>query len=97
MSKENLIVTWLAAETESGDSVQTAMSSMNEILGARYSYNHLSMWRNGRRSPGSPEAINYLMDIALPYALDEAGIRANGAKTAKLKSLLFLPEKPVKE
>lgn len=80
MNDQNLITTWIEANSRCGEPIKLALDQLNTDLGTCYGHNHLSMWRRGVRQP-SARVVSYMLKRCLHYALLQSGL-INDARPA---------------
>ena len=72
MPAHNLVETWLAVATGSGEPIKHALEELNEDLGTRYSPHRFSEWRYGRR-PLPQHVQDYMLRMSVERAVRAAG------------------------
>lgn len=84
-----LVDSWLRAERENhGNSIARAIEGLNLELGSSTTDSRVSEWRRGVYVP-SPQALSYMLNRTLPWALRSSGIRMSPDQQRVLEAKLW--------
>ena len=87
---QKLAESWVRAEKEHhGKSLIQAIDELNETLGSQVNHSRVSEWRRGVYAPRQT-VMSYLLNRALPWMLEQAGIVATKEQIQNLEALIWV-------
>jgi hypothetical protein len=87
----NLITTFIEAATADGSTLAGALRKMNSARHVNITNSRIREWERGDGRKPSPDLIEYMISIALPYLLSKA--KVSKRLSVKITESLLLPKK----
>jgi hypothetical protein len=84
-----LVESWIEAERSRGSNLTDAIRLLNEALDSKVTHSRLSEWKRGRYVP-KQEALSFILLRTLPWAIEQAGIRASEEQIRALEQLVWI-------
>lgn len=85
----NIVTTWIHAETKLGNTIESAMQSLNNSTGNHYAVNRAYLWERGRNLPGR-NVFNYMLSRTIPVVLSD--LKISHSKAVKISEKLTMPK-----